>query len=568
MLISQDRPHGRCGRAPPCGSIFSVPHTPNLQLPARVQTVSPSGAPPAGAPPAETAHAQDGRTPPADTPRTRAPRLAIAAVAVGAFAVEMAVSARYGYHRDELYFLQAGQHPSFGYVDQPPLTPLTARLASEIFGGSLAGLRLFPALLLAVLTVLTAAMSRIAGAGRTGQVLAALATATCGEYLAAMHLVTTTTLDFAFWSLMLLFVMRLISSQNPRWWIAVGACVGAASEAKWTVGMLAAAVIAGFLLTPARSLLRSRFLLVGALIAAAAAAPDVIWQAMHGWPNLAVFQVLSQQAGHNRAVYWPAQILYTGFVLTPVWIAGLAWCLRSRAGQRFQPLGIAAALALFAFFVLGGKPYYAGGVYTFLFAAGSVPLEQWLSRGREAAAGRDVVRLAGGTAALVTGLALCTAVALLVALPMLPARALHSVPLQKINYDLGETIAWPRLVALVAREYRALPPDQRAAATILAGNYGEAGAIARYGPADGLPAVYSGANNFWYWGPPPARARSAIAVNIDPALLRRLFSSVRQITVFHNGIGVADDEQGVPVYVVTGLKTSWARAWPLLRDFS
>ncbi len=153
-------------------------------------------------------------------------------------------------------------------------------------------------------------------------------------------------------------------------------------------------------------------------------------------------------------------------------------------------------------------------------------------------------------------------------MPLLPARALATVPLQKINYDLAETIAWPREVALVAREYHALPPGQRASTAILAGNYGEAGAIDRYGPGAGLPPAFSGANNFWYWGPPPARYRSAIAVNIDPALLRRLFTSVRQVAVFRNGLGVSDDEQGAVVYRATGLRTSWATAWPLLRDFS
>ena len=149
-----------------------------------------------------------------------------------------------------------------------------------------------------------------------------------------------------------------------------------------------------------------------------------------------------------------------------------------------------------------------------------------------------------------------------VALPVLPARALHTVPLQKINYDLGEEIAWPRLVALVARQYGARPAAQRTRTTILAGNYGEAGAIDRYGPGDGLPQVYSGANNFWLWGPPPAGDSAAIAVNVDPALLRREFAHVRLVATFWNGLGVDDDEQGVPVYLATGLRTSWSRAWP------
>jgi hypothetical protein len=154
-----------------------------------------------------------------------------------------------------------------------------------------------------------------------------------------------------------------------------------------------------------------------------------------------------------------------------------------------------------------------------------------------------------------------------VALPLLPARALPVVPLQKINYDLGEEISWPSQVALAAREYRALPAAQRVRTTILAGNYGEAGAIGRYGPGDGLPPAYSGANNCWLWGPPPAADSAAIAVNVDPALLRREFTRVRWIATFRNGLGVADDEQGVPVFLATGLRSSWARAWPAFRAY-
>ena len=99
----------------------------------------------------------------------RSPRLGVIIVAAAAFAVEMAVSARYGYHRDELYFLEAGQHPAFGYVDQPPLTPLAARLAALLFANSLAGLRVLPALGLSALVLLTAGMSRILGADAPGR---------------------------------------------------------------------------------------------------------------------------------------------------------------------------------------------------------------------------------------------------------------------------------------------------------------------------------------------------------------------------------------------------------------
>lgn len=486
----------------------------------------------------------------------------IAIVAAAAFAAEMAVSGRYGYVRDELYFLAAGHHLAFGYVDQPPLTPLLARLSAAVTGNTLVGLRVLPALGLAFLVIATAVMSRMLGAGRAGQTLAAVAAATCGEYLGTMHELTTSMPDMVFWAATLLLVMRLLVSQDPRWWIAIGACAGVASENKWNIAFLAAALVIGLAATNGRRLLRSRYFLAGCVITAALAAPDVIWQAAHGWPELDVFRALGSAAGHNRATYWIAQVLFTGPVLTPVWLAGLIWSLRSQPARRFRPVAIACVLVIAVQFILGGKPYYPGGAYTFLLGAGSVPLERWLAarkpllRRLRPAAIMSALMVAGGL------------VAAAIAMSALPARALHTVPLQKINYDLGETIAWPKLTALVAGEYDALPAGQRAQTAVITGNYGEAGAIDRYGPGLGLPQAYSGDNNFWLWGPPPAADSAAIAVNMDPSFLRREFAHVRRIATFWNGLGVSDDEQGAPVYLATGLRSSWAQAWPAFRDYS
>jgi Dolichyl-phosphate-mannose-protein mannosyltransferase len=488
-----------------------------------------------------------------------APRLGIWLIAACAFGLELAVSGRYGYARDELYFVAAGKHLAFGYVDQPSLTPLIARASAVLTGNSLVGLRLIPALGLAVLVVVTAAMSRLLGAGRTGQLLAALCAATCGEFVAAMHELTTTMPDFVFWGIVLLLVTKLVVSEDPRWWVPVGAVTGLAAEAKWNIAFLAASLAVGFLATGSRRLLRSRYLVIGCALALALATADVAWQATHGWPNLAVFQALQTQAWHNRATYWPAQVLFTGLALTPVWISGLAWSLRV---HRARPIGLACALAIIAEFVLGGKPYYPGGAYTFLLAAGSAPAERWLAA-RRPFWGRI------SPAALAAGAMVASAAAFLpIALPVLPASVLRAVPLQKINYDLGEEIAWPSQVALVAREYHSLPPELRRHTTVLTGNYGEAGAIDRYGSGYGLPQVYSGANTFWLWGPPPVTDTAAIAVNVDPSLLRRDFSRVRQVATFWNGIGVSDDEQGAQIYLATGLRLSWSRAWPAFRNYS
>jgi Dolichyl-phosphate-mannose-protein mannosyltransferase len=492
----------------------------------------------------------------------RAPWRAIALIALGAFVLEMAVSARYGYVRDELYFLAAGQHLAFGYVDQPALTPLLARLGTVLGGNTVVGLRVLPALCLVAVIVLTVAISRILGAGRTGQVLAALAAATCTEFIGAAHELTTTPADFLFWTLTLYLAARLVDSHDPRWWLAIGGCVGVASEAKWNIAFLAGTLVVGLVVTGARSLLCSRYLAIGAILAAALAAPDLIWQAAHGWPALDVFRALDTQAWHNRATYWQGQVLFTGLALTPIWVAGLIWALRRQQARAFRPLAVACGLAILLQFVLGGKPYYPGAAYTFLLAAGCVPVERWL------ATQRALLGRIKPVAVVVGGMLVSAAVVLPVALPILPAATLRTVPLQKINYDLAESIAWPKQVALVARVYDALPPAERRQTTILTGNYGEAGAVERYGAEYGLREAYSGANNFWLWGPPPSRDTTAIAVNADPALLRREFRHVRLVATFWNGLGVSDDEEGVQIFLATGLRSSWATAWPAFRNYS
>ena len=120
--------------------------------------------------------------------------------------------------------------------------------------------------------------------------------------------------------------------------------------------------------------------------------------------------------------------------------------------------------------------------------------------------------------------------------------------------------------------WRALPPTEREQATLLAGNYGEAGAVDRYGASFGLPQVYSGANNYWLWGPPPAGDTAAVVISVDPAAAgASCAASSRtspQVAVYRNGLNVADDEQGAAIFVATGLRTSWAAAWPAFRNYS
>jgi hypothetical protein len=486
--------------------------------------------------------------------------LAIALIAGAAIMLELAVAGRYGYTRDELYFIACGHHLSFGYVDQPALVPLLARLSQVLFGTSLLALRIIPALCLGTIVTLTAAISRHFGAGRTGQVLAGLAAATSGEYLAAAHVLTTTFFDYTCWAITLYLVARLVVSEDVRWWAAIGLSVGVGLDAKWNIGFLVVGLCAGFVLTPARRLMRSTWFVGGVVIALAVGSPDFIWQALHGWPNFPVFDALQGAAGHNRAIFWPWQIAYTGIALVPLWIAGLVWCFRSQASHHLRPLAWAAAFVFLATFAAGGKPYYAGGVFVVLFAAGSVRLEEILGSFRP---GQHVRRRVGMvTAAMVVSGTLM----LPLAIPVLPASSFEATAMRTLDYP-ADDVNWPALIGLVSHEYHSLPASKRPVTALLAGAYSQAAAIDLYGSRLGLPTAYSGQNSFWLWGPPPAADRSALTVGLPASLLRREFTSVRVVAWLDNvGIGFSGGRE--PIILVSGMRSSWVRAWPAFRDYS
>jgi Dolichyl-phosphate-mannose-protein mannosyltransferase len=488
--------------------------------------------------------------------------LAALAIALGAVALELAVSSRYGYHRDELYFLECGRHLAWGYVDQPPLTPAVGWAATHLFGSSLTALRLFPALSMGALVTFGALIARELGGGRFAQILAALGVALAGEFLGASHLLSPTPFDQLSWVVTSYLVIRLIRTGRERLWLAVGLTVGIGLLNKWTIAFFVVALAAGLVATREQRWHFGRpWLWAGVVVGLAIWAPNLLWQADHGWPFVEMSKSLHREAIDDGNLYSfiPAQLIYVGPLLLPVWVAGLWWLARSPEGRPYRAFAWAYAL-LFAFFLASlGKAYYIGPMYGILLPAGAVATERYLERRRERGL---LTRRRIVVAVLIGGL-----LPLPIALPILPAATLATVPLQAINYDLGETIGWPRLVDKVSGVYRSLPPSRRATAVILTSNYGEAGAVDRFGPALGLPPAYSGHNNYYYWGPPAEPRGTTIGVGFSRRYLERFFRRVKLAGRIHNGLGVDNDEQGAPVWLARGPKAGWATSWPRLRHY-
>src|SRR5262250_2328423 len=80
----------------------------------------------------------------------------IALFSAAALLAHLLTNGRYGYFRDELYYIACGRHLAFGYVDQPPLSILLLRLSQMLLGDSLFAIRFLPALAGAATVALTA----------------------------------------------------------------------------------------------------------------------------------------------------------------------------------------------------------------------------------------------------------------------------------------------------------------------------------------------------------------------------------------------------------------------------
>jgi Dolichyl-phosphate-mannose-protein mannosyltransferase len=498
-------------------------------------------------------------TPAPQTPVARSDRVPVLAWVIGAVfvAVELAVSGRYGFLQDELYFIVAGRHLAFGYVDQPPLAPLLTRI-TDIIGVSPTAIRIIPALAGGAVVVAAARFAALFGAGRLGRVLAALAMACAPVVIGAVHIGNTTAPDLLAWTAVLLCVTTALLRQRPRWWLGAGAAAGVGLENDNLLVLLLIGLALGILVSEHRSVLRTRWPWLGAGIAAVIWAPNVIWQATHGWPQLAMSSALHHENSSpaDYAGGLPAQILYLGLLVAPLLIAGFIRLWRTPE-LRF----IAVTATLIVVYVLAwvpGKAYYTDGMAPAVLAAGALAAERWIARARRPRVRRGVV-----LAAPLVGLA----VALPLVLPILPAGDVHDLPASsQQSSDIGDTIGWPQLTRAVAAQDAALVHVGQPPTSIFTGYYAEAGALDVLGAQDHLPPVLSGHNAYWMWGPGRASDRMVLVVDAL-GQLRPYFASCRLLTTYHAPYGVQNDWTGLQIGICTGPAASWRTLWPHLKHY-
>jgi len=475
-------------------------------------------------------------------------------VAGALVALELAVSARYGFHRDELYFIASGRHLAFGYVDQPPLAPLVTRLGTGLLGTDPTAVRVVPALVGGSVVVGTGLTAGALGGRRFAQFIAALAMACSPIVLGSAHLAGTTVYDVAAWTFTIWFVLRALSVGRPRYWLAAGATAGLGLENKDLILLLGVALAIGLLATPTRSVLATRWPWLGGLVALVLWTPNLIWQLTNSVPALAMARSLriEHSGSGDYAGFVPAQVVLVGILAFPIVVIGIHHLIQRR-DLHFALITVGVVVA-YVFVVIPGRPYYTAGMLPLLFAAGGCRIEHNQTE-------RTRRRL--WLAAPVIGAVLTVAFVL----PVLPLSAFARLTfLHKTSYDLGETVGWPQFTSQVATVYDGLPVQERKEASIFTANYGEAGAIAVYGQRYGLPEALSGHNTYWLWGPGDAPDQVVVAVgSVDQ--LRPHFAVCRQSAMIHSPDNVDNDENGTSIWTCTGPRGTWSSFWSDLRHY-
>ena len=489
-----------------------------------------------------------------------------------AFALHALFAGRYDLFRDELYFIVCGQHPAFGYADQPPVVPLLAA-GFYALGHSVWITRLPATLAAGALAWLAVRFVRLLGGGTTAAIGAGLCVIISPMMMGVVATLNTTSLDPLAWTAIAFALVYAAKTGDRRALWLCGLVAGIDLEIKYSLVLWCVALAVGLVATAERKILMRKDFWIAVLIAGAIAVPSVIWQAMNHFP----FLELAAAAKYKNAETTPLafmlnQVLVMGPLLAPVWICGLIgpFVIDALRPARFLAIGFVVFIALVL--LTHGKDYYLAACYPALFVIGAVAIGHWV----KPVAGKVAL---GGWA--VAAIAFSAWIAPL-ALPVLPVPQLKTFiahfPLRPQQQEksfkgtllpqvFADQMGWHDFTRQVGTAWLQIPAAERAQTSIKVDNYGEAAALDIYGKPYGLPPVLAGHNQYYIWGPRAQKGVNLLVVQEHP---ERLAPYCQQATILATtqSPDAMSYENGKVIAYCRGLKMDLKTLWPELKNFS
>lgn len=492
-------------------------------------------------------------------------------LAAAAVLLQMLTNGRYGYFRDELYFLACSDHLAWGYVDFAPLVALLTRVSRLALGDSLHAIRFLPALAEGGQILITGLIARELGGRRFAIFLSGLSVLLAPVILGNATRFSMNPFEPIFWMGAAYFLLRAINGDQPKLLLASGVLLGLGLENKHSTAFFLVSLTLGVLFSPSRRLLLTKWFWLAAAAAFLIFLPNLIWQYTHDFPTLEALR--NVRTTHKNIELSPLpflrqQIMMLLPITALVWIPGLAFLLLSIKAKKYRCLSITYLVFLAVMMTLKGKDYYLAPIYPLLFAAGGVFWEAII----DARPRMNWIKVALPAAVFALGV-----IAVPLNVPVLPVGKI--VPYMEaigikmsrtevqdsgpLPQHFGDEFGWEEMVAATAEIYNSLPAEERSKTGILAGTYGDAGAIDFFGARYGLPKSISPHQNYYYWGPRKYTGESLILLhyNLDDA--QHGCQSVQTgPTLSHP---YAMQEEHYTILVCRGSKIPLAEAWPRLK---
>jgi len=474
----------------------------------------------------------------------------------------------YGIFRDEYYYLACSNHLALGYVDQPPLSIYLLHISRMLFGDSLFALRIFPALAAGLIVFITGQMVRKLGGGKTALIIALISITAAPFALAGCTSFSMNCFDGLIWVLAAYLFILIIDDTKPRLWLWLGLVIGFGLLNKISMAWFAIGLAAALILTHQRKHLASKWPYLAGMIAFIIFSPYIIWNVMNQFPHLEFMRNATSLKYNTLSMmdFLRGQLGVANPLALPLWLAGLYFYFFNREGKRFRSLGI-IYITTFMILLLNGhsKAEYLSWAYPMLFAAGAVQVEQISVKKR-----MGWVKYALPACIALGGLVIAPMV-----IPLLPVRTYigytnflgislkspEGKKLTQLHQFYADMFGWENMVATVARVYNTLSPTEQAKCTIIADNYGEAGAIDYHGEKYHLPKAICGHNNYWLWGPRGASGEVVIRLGGSIEAIKESYKEAIQADIFKDEYCMPY-ENNQPVYICKGrftpLKDEWA----------
>ena len=492
-------------------------------------------------------------------------------IALADFVFHMAISGNYGYFRDELYYIIAGQRLSFGYVDFPPMIAFLAFVMNFVAQDSLVAVHVIPALASSALVVVAGKIASELGGGRKAQVLAAIATVFSAS-LAVGSIFSMDVLDMLWWTMLAYLLIKIIKQENrnPKLWVAFGIVAGIGLMTKLTIAFFLLSVLVAIVFTSKRSYLKSKWLWVGGSLAILILLPYIVWNSENSWATVDFFFHHGGLNGGGPISFLAYQFLIAGILGLPLAVCGLYFFFRTKIGRPFATLGISFLILLALFTLINAKPYFIMGAYPFLFAAGAILIESASKR-------RRFVFPTYLVGILLIGVLLAPLYS-----PVLPPQTFvqnygflsgagNGAAAQQnagaFPQYLGDRFGWNTMTRTVAKVYQNLTAQEQSQACILTQNYGEASALTLLGKAYNLPPVISGHNNYYIWGPGKCSGAVLIIIGYQLSDFQGYFKTL-YVAANNTCSYCMSSEDNIPVIVGIGLDAPLQSVWPMIKNYS